>query len=176
MLWLALPVLVEQLLNALVGLVDTWLAGNFLPTAAHLAAMGLMAYVLWLLPSMFAAVAIGATAMTSRFVGAGDPQLAARVTNQAILVGSILSVVVMIAVYLLGPWFVGAMRLEEDAARLALRYLRFLTPVIPAIMMQQVGIACLRGAGDTVSGLLAISSRIFFASAEGDIFLRYAIG
>jgi putative MATE family efflux protein len=150
-------VLVEQLLNMLVGLVDTWLTGNYLSTDAHLAAIGLMAYVMWLLPSMFAAVAIGATAMTSRFVGSGDSPAAARVTNQAILAGTVLAGAAMAAVYFFGSWFVETMQLEAEAARLAVRYLEFLLPVIPAIMVQQVGIACLRGAGDTISGLFCMA-------------------
>jgi putative MATE family efflux protein len=154
---LALPVLAEQLLHALVALVDTWLAGNFLSTGSHLAAMGLVAYVLWLIPSMFAAIAIGATAMTARLVGARDVPLAARVANQALVMGSVLSLVAMASVWWFDAWFVDAMQLEQDAAPLALRYLEILIPVIPAIMVEQVGIACLRGAGDTISGLFAMT-------------------
>lgn len=157
LLWLALPVLVEQLLNVLVGLVDTWLTGNFLSTDTHLAAIGLMAYVLWLLPSMFAAVAIGATALTSRCVGSGDTRLAARVTNQALTAGCFLAGIAVVVVHFLGPWFVGAMHLQDEAAALAVRYLQFLVPVIPAMMVEQIGIACLRGAGDTVSGFVAMA-------------------
>ena len=72
MLWLALPVLAEQLLTMLVGYTDWWLVGHYLDGPAPKAAMGLMAYVLWLIPSLFSAVAIGATALVARFVGAGD--------------------------------------------------------------------------------------------------------
>ena len=68
MLRLAWPVLVEQLLVMMVGLVDLWLTGNYLQRP-HLAAIGLMSYVLWLIPSIFGIVAIGATALTARFVG-----------------------------------------------------------------------------------------------------------
>ena len=41
---------------------------------------------------------------------------------------------------------------------LATRYLGFICPVIPAIMLNRVGIACLRGAGKMVSGLLAMAA------------------
>ena len=61
LLGVALPVLAEQLLNVLVGFVDTYLAGNILPGASYLAAIGLMAYTLWLISTMFASVAIGTT-------------------------------------------------------------------------------------------------------------------
>ena len=71
MLALALPVFAEESLTLLVGYTDWWLTGSFLPGDEYKAAMGLMAYLLWLIPILFAAVAIGATAMVSRIVGAG---------------------------------------------------------------------------------------------------------
>jgi putative MATE family efflux protein len=156
MLRLAWPVLVEQILIMLVGLADLWLTGNFLQQK-HLAAIGLMSYVLWMIPCTFGAVAVGATAMTSRFVGAGQTQMAARVTNQAMILGSVFAVVVTAAVGLGGGAFCRLMQLPPEAAPLAARYLWLLTPVIPAMMVEQVGIACLRGAGDTVSGFVAMS-------------------
>ena len=155
MLHLAMPVLAEQLLTMLVGYVDWWLTGHFFEGTAYRAAIGLMAYILWVLPSMFSAVAIGATAMTARFVGSGDLRGAVRVANQAVLVGAVVSVLATVAVALWGPLFVAAMQLKEDAAPLAAEYLWILVPVIPAIMIEQVGVACLRGAGDMVSGFVA---------------------
>ena len=157
MLYLAVPVLIEQLLNMLVGLVDTWLTGNYLEGDACVAAIGLMAYVLWLLPCMFSTITIGATAMTARFVGAGDRKLAVKVANQALLVGVLAAVAGTAVMYFFGDAFIGMMQLKDEAADYAGRYLRILVPVIPAMMVQQVGVACLRGAGDTVTGLVAMT-------------------
>jgi putative MATE family efflux protein len=157
MLYLALPVLVEQLLNMLVGLVDTWLTGNYLEGDACVAAIGLMAYVLWLLPCMFSTIAIGATAMTARFVGSGDRQMAVLASNQALLIGIIVAAVGTVVMHFFGGSFIQVMQLKGDAAYFAGRYLEILVPVIPAMMVQQVGIACLRGAGDTVTGFIAMT-------------------
>jgi len=157
MLGLALPVLAEESLTMLVGYTDWWLAGHFLAGAEYKAAMGLMSYVLWLLPSLFAAVAIGATALIAKFVGAGDREAARRVAHQAMLLGSAFTIVVLAAVLLGSRSLVQVMQLEGRAAELAVRYIWILTPVIPAIMLEQIGVACLRGAGDTVSGFLAKS-------------------
>src|SRR5690606_23295487 len=55
------------------------------------------------------------------------------------------------------PAFIGLMQLEADAAPLATQYLLILIPALPAIMIEQVGIACLHGAGDTMSEFLAKS-------------------
>jgi putative MATE family efflux protein len=157
MLGLAIPVLAEESLTMLVGFTDWWLAGHFLVGEEYKAAMGLMSYVMWLLPSLFAAVAIGATAMVSRFVGAGDPKKAAHVTNQSLLIGLALAAVAIVTVVAAGSYFVRLMQLQDDAAELSLRYIWIVVPAIPAIMVEQVGAACLRGAGDTVSGFVAKS-------------------
>jgi len=158
MLYLATPVLVEQTLNMLVGLVDTGLSGKNLPGDKYMAAIGLMAYVLWLMPAMFSAVSIGATAMVSRFVGAGDREAAQRVTNQAFLTGAVFCIAGISLMFLFGEKFIGMMELKEDAAPLALRYLMIVVPVMPAMMIQVVGIACLRGAGDTISGFVTMTT------------------
>jgi putative MATE family efflux protein len=155
MLVLALPVLAEESLNLAVGYTDWFLAGRMLPGEEPKAAMGLMAYVMWLLPSLFSFVSIGATALVARFVGARDFRNATHATTQALLLGAGLAVVgIVLTVALAGP-FVHAMQLRGETAALALRYIRIVTWGIPAIMLEYVGTACLRGAGDTVSGLVA---------------------
>jgi putative MATE family efflux protein len=155
MLALALPVLAEESLNLLVGYTNWFLAGRFLPGEAPKAAMGLIAYVLWMLPSLFSLVSIGALAIVARFVGAGRPRDAAQVARQSLIVGCAVAVVGMILAGALGGTFVTAMQLRGATAELATCYIRILVPVIPLVMLEQVGTACLRGAGDTVSGLVA---------------------
>lgn len=157
MLFLAMPILLEQILTTLVGFVDVWLTGNFITGEAPMAAIGLMAYALWLLPNMFATVAIGCTSLVSRFVGGGKLRLASRVVNQAILCGSILAAIAFALAWFFSERFVSLMNLRGDAGEYAVTYLACITPIIPAIMVERVGIAALRGAGDTVSGFVAMS-------------------
>jgi len=152
---LAAPVLAEELLNMLVGYTDWWLTGHFLQGPPYKAAMGLMAYVLWMIPSLFSGIAIGATAMISRAIGAGDLMLARRVMHQAFLVGAVVGIAATGLVAWGGSEFLAIMQLSPEATPLAQRYLTILIPIVPAIMIEQVAIACLRGAGDTVTGLVA---------------------
>ena len=53
--------------------------------------------------------------------------------------------------------FVAFMGLKGTAAEAAARYLTIELCVLPAIMVERVAIACLRGAGDTVSGLVVMA-------------------
>lgn len=152
---LALPVLAEESLNLLVGYTDFFLAGRMLPGPEPTAAMGLIAYVMWLLPSLFSFVGIGATALVARFVGARDFRNASHAATQAMLLGVGMAVVGFALTHALAVPFVHAMQLRDETAELALRYIRIVSLAIPAIMFEYVGTACLRGAGDTVSGLVA---------------------
>jgi putative MATE family efflux protein len=172
MLWLTAPVLAEQVLHLLVGLVDMWLTGNLLPGEAYVAAMTLVIYALWLIGNLFSFIAVGSTAMVARFVGAGDRALANRVMNQSMTTGLIWSGLLMTTLPIV-HWFPMIMGLQGTAAEAATQYLVIELSVFPAIMVERVGIACLRGAGDMVSGLVvmgvvnAINMGLSYALAAG---------
>lgn len=156
MLRIALPALAEEFLVLMVTWTDWLLASRYFAEDgdATKAAMGLMAYLMWLIPSMFAVVAIGATALIARWIGAQEFESARRAANQAFLVGTIGAALVTAATWHYGEWFIHVMQLRDEAADYALSYLRVVTPLIPMIMCSQIGSACLRGAGDTVSGFV----------------------
>lgn len=155
MLLLALPVLAEESLNLLVGITDRWLVGHCLPGAAPQAAMTLIAYVLWTVPSFFAFVGVGATAVVARLIGAGDRAGAEHVARQSLLLGAGFALVAYWAMIYGGPAFIALMQVRGEAAELAARFLSIIAPVAFCMMFEQVATACLRGAGDTVSGLVA---------------------
>jgi putative MATE family efflux protein len=152
MLRLALPALAEQALVMLVGFSDTLLTGRYLDET-HLAAVGLIAYVLWFFHTLFQTVGIGAMAMVARYVGAGDPEMARRVTNQAVTIGVAFAAVVVALIAIWCDQLVALMQLEPESARLAARFVRGQLLALPFIMLQGVGIYCLRGAGDMMAGL-----------------------
>ncbi|TWT32104.1 Multidrug resistance protein NorM [Blastopirellula retiformator] len=156
MLQLALPVLAEQSLEFLVGMVDTYLAGHALPDdlkTPGLAAVGLMAYAMWMTFTIFASVGVGATAVIARLIGAGEKEDAALAANQALVAGAFAAILGTAALYFGASGFVSIMQLEAEAAELAAQYLRIIAPSIPFLMIIAIGTACLHGAGDTVSGM-----------------------
>ena len=153
LLRLVWPVLVEQLLVMLVGFSDTLLAGHYLQPQ-HLAAMTVITYALWMLTNLFAFVSIGAVAMTARFVGAGTGTQANRVVNQSFVLGGVLAAVFTTLGCAVRRLRRAYLQLEGEPAELATRYLLLLIPVLPLMMLEAVGIGCLRGAGDMVTGLV----------------------
>lgn len=155
LLRLVWPVLAEQVLVMLVGFSDTLLAGHYL-TQTHLAAMTMIAYAMWMLANLFSFVSIGAIAMTARFVGARDWDSANRVVAQSHLLGAMLALAFTTAGALGAGQLASALQLSGEPAELATRYLRFLVPVLPLMMLEAVGIGCLRGSGDMVTGLVTM--------------------
>jgi len=156
LLFLAWPVLIEQSLSMLIMISERWLTGNFLPAPKFMAAVTLVTYVLGFLTGLYAAVAIGALALVARMVGAGDTVAARRATNQALTLGLMIVAGTVAIGLLLGRWGIERIGLHGSAASLAASYLKILVIGLPAMMLSQVGMAALRGAGDTVTGLVAM--------------------
>lgn len=147
LLRLAAPVVTEQLLLMMVMLVDVYLVGHYIKGAPELAAVGLIGYTIWLLTNVFEFICIGTTAVIARCIGAGELGDARRIANQSLVLGAILAFAVVVAGELTAATVVGWMQLEGEAARLAVRYLEFIWPIMPLMMIERVGIACLRASG-----------------------------
>jgi putative MATE family efflux protein len=155
---LVLPVLLEQVLALSVGFTDKWLAGNLFPGAESLAAVGLVAYGLGFLPVMFAIPAVAATALVARHVGAGDLAGARRAATHAFLIGGAVTAMALAVVGIGGVGVGGMLGLPADSAALADRYVAIVMRGLPAMLVIHVGVAVLRGAGDMVAGLVAMSA------------------
>ena len=120
MLRLAAPVMAEETLLLLVGYTDWWLTGNFLSGSEPKAAMALMSYMMWLMPSLFSAIAIGATAVVARRVGERRPGEGNLAANQSLFLGLLIALVGTVVVLgLVGP-LPRAMQLSAVSAALAL--------------------------------------------------------
>jgi putative MATE family efflux protein len=154
---LVVPVLIEQFLALAVGFVDKWLAGNLFAEAEPLAAIGLVAYCLAFLPVIFVLPVSAATALVARAVGAGDLRAARRAAGQCLLVTGLLAIVSMLLAMLGGDRFIGWLGLPAGSSLLAVRYLAIVLPALPLMAAVLVGVAILRGAGDMVAGLAAMS-------------------
>jgi len=152
LLRLTWPVMIEQLLHFCVGISDKLLAGRFF-TDSHLAAATTMSYLMWLLTELFVFVAAGSTALIARSTGAGDLAMARRVANQSFVLGAICAVPAVLIGLFFAEAIVSLTQLQAEAAPLAVRYWLYVIVAIPCVMAETVGIACLRGAGDTRAGL-----------------------
>jgi len=144
--FLALPVLAEQLLNTLVGLVDTYLAGRISATATS--AVGLSAYVSWLASMLMMLIGTGATALVSRYEGRGEHDKANHYANQSLTLGWVMGVAIFVLVYEMAPWFAHYCRMSGEAYFISVNYLRMDAIGLLAMGVTIVGCAALRGVGN----------------------------
>lgn len=155
--YLALPVLTEQVLAYLVGLVDTYLSGQLgdISTIAT-NAVGLAGYVSWLGSLLFGLVGIGTTAIVARCWGAGRRAQANRVANQAVVLAAGLGVLFLAAMLPAAPMFASFLGLEDRSAEIATRYLRIDAVGLVFTSLTLAIAASLRGAGDMRTPMLVL--------------------
>ena len=149
---LSMPVVVEQSLLYLVGLSDTLLAGRYL-SEDYLAGVTVSSYLLWVVGSLLTIVSVGATALVARLTGSGDRGSAARIGQQAVGLAIVLGSIIFVVGSLAAPRIVVAMNLSGVSAEAAVLFLRIVLTVTPLLACSAAGIACLRGAGDTKTGM-----------------------
>jgi putative MATE family efflux protein len=149
---LSAPVLVEQALLYLVGLSDTLLTGRYL-SEQHLAAVTVSTYLLWFLGSVMTIISVGATALVARMTGAKKPEAANRSCQQAIGLSLILGMAALILGQIFASNLIAALNLTGQAAESATLFLRIVLLVTPLLACTTAGVACLRGVGDTRTGM-----------------------
>jgi putative MATE family efflux protein len=159
---LAVPYWAQQFLYLIVSLWDSYLAGRYLGLSGDLSVAGQAAqtnanYLQWFIMSFAVLVSAGATALVAHFWGAHDRSKGVHAANQALLLALVFGLVGGTVGVLFTPELMNMLRLQGDAAELAVAYLRPLFLGLPLQMLLIVGIACLVGAGDTLTGMIVMS-------------------
>jgi putative MATE family efflux protein len=158
---LAWPVLLQQLLVFSVNLFDGLMAGRFQDVAgpeqvASQAAQTTANYLAWFLTSYTILVSVGATALVARLLGAGDRRTAVRAANQSVLLAAVLGAAGGAALYFGLPLILHALQLHGEPAEFAAKFLRPLFVLLVFQVIESAGVACLIGAGDTLTGMLVL--------------------
>ena len=157
LIFLSLPILAENLLHMLVGFTDTWLAGHLREgSKAATAAVGSVAYILWLVNLLASAIATGATAIVARAIGARHRSLANSVCGQAIGAAAIMGLVTAGLFAALAAHLARLTGLTGVAYEYAHFYFQAMSLSLPFSVVTVAAGACLRGAGDTRSPAIAM--------------------
>ncbi len=160
---LAVPVLVQQLMSAFLGLVDTFYAGRLPPDVmiAALDAIGVGSYLTWLTAIAMTGLGAGGQAIIARAMGSGDRHESHLALGNAVLVsvvwGVLVGVVMWYCVYPLGP----ICGLTDEARRLLAVYVQIIACSMPFAGLMLVGSMCLYGAGETaLPSLIAVGANV----------------
>ncbi|MFG0245601.1 MAG: MATE family efflux transporter [Phycisphaerales bacterium JB052] len=156
---LAWPVVLESFLNSLVGLTDTKLSASLEDGVAATDAIGGASYIMWFIGLVIMAIGVGATALISRSVGKGRLGVANVMLGQATTLGLICGSAIGIVVWFLAPAIVTLLNMSDAAGGYFIEYMRIIALGTPFASLLFALIACSRGAGDSMSPLIAMIVR-----------------
>jgi putative MATE family efflux protein len=148
---LALPVLLQQLMAACVGLVDKILAGS-LPeqiVVPALDAISIGSYVGWLIGIAMTGLGIGGQALIARAMGAGKLQDGSLALGQALGLSVVWGACVGVVMWWCALPLARMCQLSPDATGYCVQYVHILAYSMPCTGLMMVGAMCMHGAGET---------------------------
>jgi putative MATE family efflux protein len=174
-LGLAWPVIGENFLETLLGIVDTLLVAGL--GAAAIAGVGTALQVLFFLISALSALSIGSAVLVAQAVGAGNTVRAGQVARQSLLWSIIVSIPLAIGGLLFTAPIVGMFGVEPDVARVATDYMHVTMGTVVVLVALFIGSGALRGAGDsrTPMKVTAIANVINVGLAYGLIYGHFGL-
>jgi putative MATE family efflux protein len=174
-LGLAVPIIGENLLQTLVGAVDTFMVARL--GSASVAGIGTAVELVFFVIAALSAVGIGATVLVSQAIGAGDRERANRLARQALVWGVVLAIPVSVLGTLLAPSAIALFGTEPEVAAAATTYVEIVAATSVTLLLTFVCGAVLRGAGDSRTPLYAamLANVVNVVVAYGLIFGRYGL-
>ena len=156
-LLLAVPMVLEMVLESLFAVVDVFWVGRL--GANAVATVGLTESLLSLIFAVGIGLSMSTTAMVARRIGEKDPEGAAVAGVQAIVLGLITSVAIGIPCFIYAPQLLRLMGASNDIVTMGGGYARIALGGSGAIVLLFLNNAIFRGAGDA-----AIAMRLLWVS------------
>jgi putative MATE family efflux protein len=156
-LLLAVPMVLEMVLESLFAVVDVFWVGRL--GANAIATVGLTESMLALVFSVAMGLSMSTTAMVARRIGEKDPEGAAVAGVQAIILGLIVSLAVGLPCFLFAPRLLGLMGASAEIIATGSGYTRICLGGSAAVLLLFLNNAIFRGAGDA-----AIAMRLLWVS------------
>jgi putative MATE family efflux protein len=145
-LLLAVPMVLEMVLESVFAVTDIFVAGRLGPQA--IATIGLTESMLTIVYTLAMGLGIGATASVARRVGEKDPDGAAETAVQAVAIGFVVSIVLGVTGVALAPRLLALMGAEPSLIATGSTYTRVMLGGEVSIIMLFLVNAIFRGAGD----------------------------
>ena len=144
-----IPMVLEQLLQMVVGLADTMMVSY--AGEAVVAGVGLDTMVYTIFIYLFTAISSGGAVVVSQYIGSRDRQKADLAASQIVHIAGLLSMVCMVLMLLFGSGLLSAMYPETEAATMyaCQTYMRIVALSFPANAVYNAGAAIYRSMGQT---------------------------
>lgn len=172
---LAWPVIGENLLETLLGIVDTALVAG-LGTAA-IAGVGSALQIMFFLLAALSAVSIGSSILVAQAIGARDTERANRLARQSLLWSVLLSVPLALIGLALARPLIGLFGMVPEVARIGVGYYQVTMGTVVTLVALMIGGGVLRGAGDSRTPMVvtAIANVLNVALAYGLIYGHWGL-
>ena len=146
---LIVPLFLEQLLMALVGIADVFVVG-FVGEAA-VSGVSLVNSFNTIFINLFTALAAGGAVVISQYIGKQDDELAGESASQLLTASILFSVLISVVVLLTNTSLMRLMfgRVEDDVMSACVTYLRISAYSYPALAIYNAGAALYRSFGKT---------------------------
>lgn len=150
---LAIPVIIENILQTLLGTVDTYFAGQINDNA--IAAIGVANLIINVFIVFFTAISIGTSAVVARNFGKGEMDKVEEATTQSIFLGIIISLVVGVINILLYKQILKICGATNEILDFTIPY--YLVVAVPIIFLclSLILSSCLRSTKDTKTPMIA---------------------
>ena len=150
--FLAIPILIQQILIATVGLADKVFAGA-LPEEVVLPAMdaiGIGSYIGWFISIAVSGVGIGAQALIARAMGSGDVDIGRKVLGQSLMLAFFWGTIVAVGLWFAAEPLGELCQLSAQAKVYLVSYIQIIALGMPACSVMTTGAMALHGSGDTI--------------------------
>jgi len=149
---LAIPAVIENFFQTLLGFVDTYFVSQI--SLAAVSAVGITNAVLAIYFALFMAIGVAANVRIANFLGANQPEKARHISQQSIILAILFGVLTGLATWFFAEPLLRLMGIEEEVLELGSLYFRIVG--IPSILMSLMFVmsAILRGAGDTKTPMM----------------------
>lgn len=169
---LFLPLIIEQFLEFLVGLVDSIMVAYVGESAVS--GVSLVDFVMALLISLFAALSTGGAVIAGQYIGKKKMKEARDAMDELVWFSSFVSIIIMIIIYLMKPLILNGLfgPITDEVRRDANTYLMITAVSIPFLALYNAGAAIFRTMGNSklpMKVMLAMN----IAHAVGNAILIY---
>lgn len=169
---LAWPVIGENFLETLLGVVDTWFVA-FLGAVA-LAGVGAATQLMFFVISALSAVAVGSAVLVAQAVGARSYDQAGNLAKQSLVWAVFISLPLVLTGLIAAEPLIGMFGMEPAVNEIGAAYLRVTMGTVFALVLRFIAAGVLRGAGDSRTPMLLtlLSNAINIVLDYGLIFGR----
>src|SRR6476469_3415884 len=172
---LAAPVIGENFLETLLGIIDTILVAGL--GAVAIAGVGSALQIMFFLISALSALAIGSSVLVAQAVGAGDTARAGRLGRQSLIWSVLFSIPLSFGGFLLSRPIIGLFGLEPQVAEIGVQYMQVTMGTVVVLVALFIGSGILRGAGDARTPLrvTALANLVNVPLAYGLIYGHFGL-